>query len=173
MRHSFQFSSRFLFCFALPYDINCISFNMAFFFYLLLFIVLVWKTCPHPHWYHVFRSFSECYGQLICEILISIYPIDKDVFNMNLSQPFLSPAAYKCSPLIGMNRYALLWVLLTRDSFTGIKRKVSNVIHTGMWVIRLIIKAYFSCCFHFIVFTIFIIFILLATFHLISFEMML
>ena len=128
-------------CFNIWYQLYI--FNMAFFFYLLLFIVLVRKTCPHSHWYHVFRSFSECYGQLICEILISIYPIDKNVFNMNLSQPFLSPAAYKCSPLIGMNRYALLWVLLTRDSFTGIKKKVSNVIHTGMWVIRLIIKAYF------------------------------
>ena len=81
---------------------------------------------------------------------------------MNLSQPFLSPAAYKCSPLIGMNRYALLWVLLTRDSFTGIKKKVSNVIHTGMWVIRLIIKAYFSSYFKFILFTIYNIFILLT-----------
>ena len=125
-----------------------LSFSIYYFY-----VLLVWKTCPHPQWYHVFGSFSEWYGQLICEILISIYPIDKDVFNMNLSQPFLSPAAYKCSPLIGMNRYALLWVLLTRDSFTGIKKKVSNVIHTGMWVIRLIIKAYFISYFLLTIYT--------------------
>ena len=128
-----------------------LSFSIYYFY-----IVFVCETCPHPHQYHVFGSFSECYGQLICEILISIYPIDKNVFNMNLSQPFLSPAAYKCSPLIGMNRYALLWVLLTRDLFAGIKKKVSNVIHTGMWVIRLINKAYCNSYYCSILFIIYI-----------------